>query len=104
MLFFRGGYGRSDEHRNGVSIESRVAPIGAQEQADRNAWYAGAGFDFQLTKDTYGYIPETEIHAELMFEYLQNSHGVQGNVPANAPTQMAGGAYNPQGVTVINSP
>ncbi|MBY0473433.1 MAG: porin family protein [Nitrosomonas sp.] len=100
MLFFRGGYGRSDEHRNGVSIESRVAPIGAQEQADRHAWYTGAGFDFQLTKDTWGYIPKTEIHAELMFEYLQYGHGIQGNVLANAPTQLAGGALNPRGVTV----
>ncbi|WP_242447231.1 hypothetical protein [Nitrosomonas supralitoralis] len=71
MLFFRGSYGRSDEHRNGVSIERRVAPIGAQKQACRPAWYTGAGFDFQLTKDTWGCIPETEIHAELMFEYLQ---------------------------------
>ncbi len=100
MLFFRGGYGRSDEHRNGVSIESRVAPIGAQEQADQHAWYTGAGFDFQLTKDTWGYIPKTEIHAELMFEYLQYGHGIQGNVLANAPTQLAGGALNPRGVTV----
>ncbi len=100
MLFFRGGYGRSDQHRNGVSLESRVAPIGAQEQADRHAWYTGAGFDFQLTRDTWGYIPKTEIHAELMFEYLQYGHGVQGNVLANEPTQLAGGAYNPRGVTV----
>ncbi|MBY0498832.1 MAG: porin family protein [Nitrosomonas sp.] len=100
MLFFRGGYGRSDEHRNGVSLESRVAPVGAQEQADRHAWYTGAGFDFQLTKDTWGFIPRTEIHAELMFEYLQYGHGVQGNVLANEPTQLAGGAYNPRGVTV----
>ncbi len=26
MLFFRGGFARSDEHRNGVSMESRVVP------------------------------------------------------------------------------
>ncbi len=100
MLFFRGGYGRSDQHRNGVSIESRVAPIGAQEQSDRHAWYTGAGFDFQLTRDTWGYVPKTEIHAELMFEYLQYGHGIQGNVLANEPTQLAGGADNPRGVTV----
>ncbi|PSJ17802.1 hypothetical protein [Nitrosomonas supralitoralis] len=100
MLFFRGGYARSDAHRNGVSIESRVAPVGAQEQADRHAWYTGAGFDFQLTKDTWGFIPKTEIDAELMFEYKQFGHGIQGNALANEPTQLAGGAYNSRGVTV----
>ena len=61
MLFFRGGYGRSDQHRNGVSLESRVAPIGAQEQADRHAWYTGAGFDFQLTRDTWGCLLYTSL-------------------------------------------
>lgn len=100
MLFFRGGYARSDEHRNGVSIESRVAPVGAQDQADRHAWYTGAGFDFQLTKDTWGFMPKTEIDAELMFEYKQYGHGIQGNALANEPTQLAGGADNPRGVTV----
>ena len=90
MLFFRGGYARSDEHRNGVSIESRVAPVGAQDQADRHAWYTGAGFDFQLTKDTWGFIPNTEIDAELMFEYKQYGHGIQGSALANEPTQLAG--------------
>jgi len=100
MIFFRGGFARSDQHRNGVSIESRVAPVGAQEQADRNAWYVGAGFDFSLTNNVWGFVPKTEIVAELMFEYKQFGHGVPGNVLANAPTQLAGGAYNPRGVTV----
>ncbi|MCE7913240.1 MAG: porin family protein [Nitrosomonas sp. PRO4] len=100
MLFFRGGYARSDQTRNGVSIESRVAPVGAQERADRDAWYVGAGFDFQLTKDTWGLIPKTEIDAELMFEYKQFAHGVPGSALANEPTQLAGGALNPRGVTV----
>lgn len=100
MLFFRGGYARSDETRNGVSIESRVAPVGAQERADRDAWYVGAGFDFQLTKNTWGLIPKTEIDAELMFEYKQYGHGVPGSALANEPTQLAGGALNPRGVTV----
>jgi len=58
MLFFRGGYARSDEHRNGTTLESRVAPVGAQEQADRHAWYVGAGFDFQLTRNAWGFIPK----------------------------------------------
>ncbi len=100
MLFFRGGYARSDEHRNGATLESRVVPLGAQDQADRNAWYAGAGFDFQLTRDTWGLIPKTEIDAELMFEYKQFGHGVHGNALANEPSILAGAPLNPRGVTV----
>jgi len=100
MLFFRGGFARSDEHRNGATLESRVVPLGAQEQADRNAWYVGAGFDFQLTRDTWGLLPKTEVDAELMFEYKQFGHGVQGNALANEPSILAGAPLNPRGVTV----
>ena len=100
MLFFRGGFARSDEHRNGATLESRVVPLGAQEQADRNAWYVGAGFDFQLTRDTWGLLPKTEVDAELMFEYKQFGHGVQGNALANEPSILAGAPFNPRGVTV----
>lgn len=100
MLFFRGGYARSDEHRNGATLESRVVPLGAQDQADRNAWYVGAGFDFQLTRDTWGFIPKTEIDAELMFEYKQYGHKVHGNALANEPSILAGAPLNPRGVTV----
>ncbi len=100
MLFFRGGFARSDQHRNGVSMESRVVPLGAQDQADRNAWYVGAGFDFQLTRDTWGLLRKTEIDAELMFEYKQFGHGIQGNALANEPSILAGAPLNPRGVTV----
>ena len=100
MLFFRGGFARSDEHRNGATLESRVVPLGAQEQADRNAWYVGAGFDFQLTRDTWGLLPKTEVDAELMFEYKQFGHGVHGNALANEPSILAGAPLNPRGVTV----
>ncbi|MBL8496753.1 porin family protein [Nitrosomonas sp. JL21] len=100
MLFFRGGFARSDEHRNGATLESRVVPLGAQDQADRNAWYVGAGFDFQLTRDTWGLLPKTEVDAELMFEYKQFGHGVHGNALANEPSILAGAPLNPRGVTV----
>lgn len=100
MLFFRGGFARSDQLRNGVSIQSAVAPIGAQDQAGRGAWYVGAGFDYSLTNDVWGLMPGTSIFAELMFEYKQYSNKVKGNALANNPTQLAGGADNPRNVTV----
>lgn len=99
MLFFRGGYGHSFEHRNGVTLQSSVAPIGAQDQANDDAWYIGAGIDFGLTKDAWGLLPNTDVMAELMFEYKR--WGVaQGNALANMPTQLAGGSLNPRNVTV----
>lgn len=99
MLFFRGGYARSDSLRNGTTLESRVVPLGAQEQAGRDAWYVGAGFDYQLTRDGWGFIPKTEIDAELMFEYKQFGI-VAGNALANEPSILAGAPLNPRGVTV----
>ncbi|WP_027159716.1 porin family protein [Methylobacter luteus] len=99
-LFFRGGYAHSDNARNGVSIESTVAPVGAQDQSDTDAWYIGAGFDFGLTHDVWGLMDNTQVLAELMFEYKEFGANVQGNALANMPTQLAGGALNPRSVTV----
>ncbi len=100
MVFFRGGYAHSDHKRAGVSIQSAVAPVGAQDQAGKDAWYIGAGFDFNLTDDVWGILPGTSVFAELMFEYKQFSNSVLGNALANEPTQLAGGALNPRKVTV----
>lgn len=99
MLFFRGGFAHANDTRSGVSIQSMVAPVGAQEVAGRDAWYVGAGFDWNLTRDAWGLAPKTSIASELMFEYKEYGQ-VQGNALANAPTQLAGGALNPIGVTV----
>lgn len=99
MVFFRGGYARSNNQRNGVSIQSVVAPVGAQQQADKDAYYIGAGFDFNLTDNVWDLMPGTSVFAELMFEYKQFGR-VSGNALANAPTQLAGGGLNPKGVTV----
>ncbi len=100
MLFFRGGFAHSDHLRNGVSIQSDVAPIGMQDRAGKDAWYVGAGFDYSLTNDVWGMLPGTSVFAELMFEYKQFGNKVKGNPLANNPTQLAGGALNPRNVTV----
>nr|WP_240142208.1 outer membrane beta-barrel protein [Nitrosomonas sp. GH22] len=101
MLFFRGGFAHSDHLRNGVSIQSAVAPIGVQDQAGKSAWYVGAGFDFSLTNDVWGLAPGTSVFAELMFEYKQFSNKVKGNPLANDPTQLAGPVL---GISIPNNP
>lgn len=100
MVFFRGGFAHSAQHRNGLVFQSDVVPAGAQDRPDKNAWYFGAGFDWNLTRDAWGLAPKTNVLAELMFEYKQFSSHVQGNALANMPTQLVGGAPNPHSVTV----
>lgn len=100
MVFFRGGYAHNSQQHNGLTFQSSVVPVGAQDLPDKDAWYFGAGFDWNLTNDAWGLAPKTSVLAELMFEYKQFSSHVQGNALANVPTQLAGGATNPRRVTV----
>ncbi|SFE58108.1 porin family protein [Nitrosomonas sp. Nm166] len=101
MLFFRGGFTHMMNHRNGVTIQNQVLPIGAQDQADKNGWYVGAGLDWNLTRDVWGFMPKTSVFAELMFEYKQFGAHVLGNgAVGNVPSMLAGGALNPIDVTV----
>ena len=101
MLHFRGGFAHMMNHRNGVSIQSQVSPVGAQDQPDKQGWYVGAGIDWGLTRDMWGFMPKTTVFAELMFEYKQFGAHVLGNgAVGNAPSVLAGGAVNPINVTV----
>ena len=101
MLFFRGGFAHMLNHRNGVTIQNHVLPIGAQDQADRDGWYIGAGLDWNLTEDVWGIMPRTSVFAELMFEYKEFGHDVRGNgAVGNIPSMLAGGELNPIHVTV----
>ncbi len=99
MVFFRGGFAHNTQHHNGLTFQSNVVPAGAQDRPDKNAWYFGAGFDWNLTNDAWGMAPKTSVLAELMFEYKEFSSHVQGNALANIPTQLVGGAENPRNVT-----
>lgn len=101
MLHFRGGFAHMMNQREGVTIQNPVLPIGAQDQADKQGWYVGAGIDWGLTRDMWGLLPKTTVFAELMFEYKQFGSHVLGNgAVGNAPSMLAGGAYNPINVTV----
>ena len=101
MLSFRGGFTHMMNQRNGVSIQSQVSPVGAQDQAGKDGWYVGAGLDWNLTRDVWGALPKTAVFAELMFEYKQFGSHVLGNgAVGNAPSMLAGGELNPINVTV----
>ncbi|MDO8438532.1 MAG: porin family protein [Nitrosomonadaceae bacterium] len=76
MLFFRGGFAHADHVRNGVSTNSSAYPGGLPGQS---AWYIGAGFDWNLTRDAWGLAPRTSVASELMFEYKEFGQNVTGN-------------------------
>lgn len=101
MVFFRGGFTHAMNRRSGSSIQSVVAPVGNQDTADKNGWYIGAGLDWNLTNNVWGFLPNTSVLAEVMFEYKEFSTRVLGNGGlANVPTMLAGGGVNPVTVTV----
>lgn len=92
MVFFRGGYARNDHKRDGVSIYSDVA--GSQlgfpgQNGDNEGWYMGAGFDFSVNDNLFGLMDDTEVLAELMFDWKEFSTATQGNVLAQDPTWLA---------------
>ncbi|MGZ8214119.1 MAG: porin family protein, partial [Methylosarcina sp.] len=109
-LSFRGGFAHMDNARNGVSIQSAVLndptlnTIQAQDQSDTDGWYIGAGFDFNLTHDIWGLMDNTEVLAELMFEYKEFASAVAGNCLASDPTCLVavvgGTPGQPREVTV----
>ncbi|MDT8407032.1 MAG: porin family protein [Methylococcales bacterium] len=93
MVFFRGGFGKNDNDRTGVSIASAVAPTtsGQADRGDQDAWYIGAGFDFSLDDDLFGLMDNTEVLAELMFEYKHFDSNANGNALATNPTPLLQG-------------
>lgn len=72
MIFFRGGFAYNDQVRNDLLTGNQFAgnALGGGV-TDQNGWYTGAGFDFSLTDDVWGMANNTEVMAELMFEYKQ---------------------------------
>lgn len=71
MLFFRGGYPElSDDRSFGSFTDTHLGGtgLGAGHNND-SGWYVGAGFDFLLTRNTWGLLPGTWVLAELGLEY-----------------------------------
>jgi opacity protein-like surface antigen len=70
MIFFRGGFARNDDKRNDLLTGNQVAggALGAGV-TNQDGYYVGAGFDFGLTDDVWGLMKNTDVMAELMFDY-----------------------------------
>ncbi len=84
MVFFRGAYARNDQRpiattSNLSCDDTGVAGAVGCTSTDRDGWAFGAGFDFSLDDNLFGLMNNTEVLAELMFDY--NEFGTfTGNV------------------------
>jgi len=121
MVFFRGGWAHSDAQRNGVSISNAVinspngavSPLVSGAQADKNAWYFGAGLDFSIDDNLFGLAPNTELLGEVMFQYKEFGNKVQGNALTNTGNLVVAGVAgglvasgqigNPGGGAILNA-
>lgn len=83
MVFFRGAFARNDQQpiatTSNLSCANGIAgPVGCTS-TDKDGWAFGAGFDFSLDDNLFGMMNNTEVLAELMFDY--NEFGTfTGNV------------------------
>ena len=111
MVFFRGGYGYNEEKRGGTLDPSGTAGAlgGALPGAigNRDAWYFGAGFDFGINDNLFGLMKDTDVLAELMFDYKQlgekKKNGLNADVTGallNPGVLPTGAAVNAQSATV----
>jgi len=77
MVFFRGGFARNDQRPHATTSNNLTGGLtdcnisGAVDcsSSDKDGWYFGAGFDFSLDDDLFGMMHNTEVLAELAFDY-----------------------------------
>ncbi|MSP28215.1 MAG: porin family protein [Methylococcales bacterium] len=78
MIFFRGGYGHANATRGGTLDPTWVPGVSQNRNgvavgsiADKDAWYFGAGIDFSVNNNLFGLMDNTEVLAEIMWDYKQ---------------------------------
>jgi hypothetical protein len=95
MVFFRGGYGHNNDQRGGtVDPSGTVGGLGGALPGaigDRDAWYAGAGFDFNINDNLFGMMNNTEVLGELMFDYKQLGERKRNGLTAGITTVVTDG-------------
>lgn len=104
MVFFRGGYASLNDDRgygaftdvNGLGNALGVTPINDGD----TGWYVGAGFDFLLSRDTLGLLPNTWTMAELSVEFSHLSSERTLMTGPLAVCLLAGGALGTCGALV----
>ena len=108
MVFFRGGYTFGDDSRGGLGATAGAGLLGAANlgttgdplaggaAVNSDAWYFGAGFDWSLSDNVFGLVPNTEVAAELMFDYREFSD--------KATSPLTGSKLTVNSITLAASP
>jgi opacity protein-like surface antigen len=97
MIFFRGGYSnlnasRSDLLTGGGVNASNGANLTGVGTTSKDGWYIGAGFDFSIDDNLFGLMDNTEVLAELMFDYREYGKQVSAGGATNTLSTVANGA------------
>jgi opacity protein-like surface antigen len=111
QLFFRGGYAHQNNDRGGTLDPTNLGALYNPDGltvgsiSDKDGWYFGAGFDFNLTNDVWGMRDDTEVDGELVFDYVEQAKGQpNGLSPQETATLASLGvtlpAANTQSATV----
>jgi hypothetical protein len=121
MVFFRGGYAKMDHDRGGEGltnlwngIPALGLPFAAQGYTGEGVnggdegWYFGAGFDFSLSDNMWGLLAgtplnNTELLAELMFEYKKWDHANFSSTPLQLATELAAGGALGAGTGLVGA-
>lgn len=93
MVFFRGGYGRNNESRGGTLDPTDASGTGGVLNGaigDQDAWYVGAGFDFNINDNLFGMMNNTEVLGELMFDYKQLGERKANGITPGVSATLAG--------------
>lgn len=91
MVFFRGGFAHQFKGRNDILTNGQTALGGVDNTADKDGYDLGAGFDFSLSDNLFGFMNGTEVLAEMMFEYKKfGKQHAQVLAPNNTLCAVAG--------------
>lgn len=113
MVFFRGGYASNDHSREGSILTDansnnegtggNIAGLGITTtdltgnnvNGDSEAWYFGAGFEFNLTNDLFGLMDGTSVLGEVTLNYKEFDNEDLNRAPlGTAANDSASGAAN----------
>ena len=108
MMFFRGGFAHNNQQRGGTLDPTSNPLLGASNPngqlvgpiTDKDGWYFGAGFDFSLDDNLWGLMDNTEVLAELMFDYKQFANNKPNGLSPTALGGYSGLTVNTQSATI----
>ncbi|PPD04953.1 MAG: hypothetical protein CTY29_03695 [Methylobacter sp.] len=103
VIFFRGGFAGNDVKRNDLLTGNQFAGnVLGGGRSGSDGWYIGAGFDFGLTDDVWGLVEDTEVDAELQFEYKNFGDRSFDNGAVSQALQAGAATNNNPACTLIN--